>query len=276
MNIKNTFNAVKEFTRINSPTIMLVAGLASIGVAVVSAIIATKKVDEINDMEDIYITDDHKKNTVKKVVAYIPTVVATGVAVACFIGDHKVLSTQRDAAIAAYLALLGEYTALKEKYTAEKGIEAANDIREIEQKTKEDPNVATGKFYFAEGFSTDWRPNCDMNRDFLKIQEGMLNVLLQARGHLFVNDVLTSLGMPNVAYGQLAGWIYDKKHPTGDNIISFGIDWDNPENNDADTEKFVRGESDAVVISLNFDGDIVTGDDNFESRQYFWRKENDE
>lgn len=275
---------VTETARMHAPEIALANGIVSVVAAVVSAIVATRKHAKIEAqhkarVSDIYASAEDAKSLKKELrketakyaaktaLCYTPTTLFTGMAVASFAFDHMTLKTQRNAAMLAYTSVLAEYNALKEKYIQEHD-DGYETIRQIEEEEK--PEIATGKFYFGEGFSSDWRPNADYNVQFLKVKEGEMNVILQARGHLFVNDVLDELGMPKVPYGQLAGWIYDKKNPNGDNIISFGIF---EETDDPDILAFQRHETTDVVITLNYDGDIVTGKRTFEETQIPWRTE---
>ena len=56
-----------------------------------------------------------------------------------------------------------------------------------------------------------WHKNIDLNLMFLKYQENYFNDLLACRGHVFVNEVLDSLGLARTKDGQLCGWTKGEK-----------------------------------------------------------------
>lgn len=56
--------------------------------------------------------------------------------------------------------------------------------------------------------SHTWLKQFDYNRIFLETQFNWANDLLQARGHLFLNEVYDMLGLPRTSEGQLLGWLY--------------------------------------------------------------------
>lgn len=78
----------------------------------------------------------------------------------------------------------------------------------------------------------------EINRLFLKGVQTHMNHLLQVRGYVFVNEVLSQLGLPLTRDGQLLGW---------NNVghVDFGL-FDMP-----------FGADEPVGLSLNIDGVIV-------------------
>ena len=61
------------------------------------------------------------------------------------------------------------------------------------------------------------------------------------------------LGAPRTKAGQIVGWIYDEKHPVGDNFVDFGIfNIHNPSNRD-----FINGYEEAILLDFNVDGNIL-------------------
>ena len=81
---------------------------------------------------------------------------------------------------------------------------------------------------FAQVFdetNVNWHQNATYNRTFLQCQQAYANDKLQARGHVFLNEVYDMLGMKRTTEGQLVGWTKDGAH--GDHYIDFSIDrWD--------------------------------------------------
>jgi len=51
--------------------------------------------------------------------------------------------------------------------------------------------------------------HAEYNWIFLRAQENWANDLLQARGYLFLNEILLLLGLPVSPIGQIVGWTYN-------------------------------------------------------------------
>lgn len=88
---------------------------------------------------------------------------------------------------------------------------------------------------------------------FLKRQQAHATDRLQDKGHLFLNEVYDMLGMQRTKSGQVVGWIYDKKHPIGDNFVDFGIYDLYKEKN----REFVNGYEPSILLDFNVDGNIL-------------------
>ena len=88
---------------------------------------------------------------------------------------------------------------------------------------------------------------------FLKDQQRYANDILKSKGHLFLNEVYDMLSIPRTKAGQVVGWIYDEKHPVGDNFVDFGIyDIYNERARD-----FVNGYERTILLDFNVDGNIL-------------------
>jgi hypothetical protein len=55
-----------------------------------------------------------------------------------------------------------------------------------------------------------WNASKEYNRVFLQCQENYFNHLLEARGHVFLNEIFDALGLKRTSYGQVAGWLSEK------------------------------------------------------------------
>ena len=55
------------------------------------------------------------------------------------------------------------------------------------------------------------------------------------------------LGITRTAAGMVVGWIYDEKHPVGDNFVDFGIYDINNEAN----RRFVNGLERTILLDFN-------------------------
>jgi hypothetical protein len=81
--------------------------------------------------------------------------------------------------------------------------------------------------------SSSWSPGVhheEYNWLFLKAQQNYANDLLNARGYIFLNDVLNILGLPPTPIGQLIGWDRDLADAGAEAIVNFGC-WDSDDEN---------------------------------------------
>lgn len=62
-----------------------------------------------------------------------------------------------------------------------------------------------------------------MNLNFLTMEQNYANDVLQSRGHLLLNDVYDRLNIPRTEAGAHVGWIYNPKHPYGNDYVDFDI-----------------------------------------------------
>ena len=97
-----------------------------------------------------------------------------------------------------------------------------------------------------------WSKDPEKNLYFLRRQQDYANEILKAQGYLFLNEVYDMLGLPRTKAGQCVGWIYDEKHPNGDNCVDFGMYNGNKKSND-----FVNGYEKTILLDFNVDGNIL-------------------
>ena len=102
--------------------------------------------------------------------------------------------------------------------------------------------------------SSEWSNDPEYNKmTLLRIQQ-TCNDMLQAKGHLFLNDVYHELGLPDTRMGCMVGWIYDPNGATsGDNYVSFGIYDIRAVNN---RREFINGYEPSIILDFNVDGVI--------------------
>lgn len=116
-----------------------------------------------------------------------------------------------------------------------------------------DLNESSEYARFFDELCTGWERDSEYNLTFLKQQQNYANDLLKSQGFLFLNDVYNMLGIPKTKAGQIVGWIYDEKHPIGDNYVDFGIyDLYN-----ANKRAFVNGYEKSILLDFNVDGNIL-------------------
>ena len=69
--------------------------------------------------------------------------------------------------------------------------------------------------------SVYWHRDADYNRVFLQAQQNYFNHLLQARGHVFLNEIHDALGLDRTIQGQLVGWLASNGNP-----IDFAVEYE--------------------------------------------------
>lgn len=82
-----------------------------------------------------------------------------------------------------------------------------------------------------------WVPQVEHNLIFLKVQNNWADDLLNARGHIFLNEVYDMLGLARSKQGAIVGWFKTE----GSNPVDFGIS----ENEDG-----------SIFLDFNVDGVI--------------------
>ena len=239
------------------------------------------EVREMPEMVDKYTEEDGKKDLaiayiqtgVKLIKLYGPSVLLGAASLGCIFTSHKILRKRNMALAAAYATVdrgFKEYrNRVVERFGKELDRELKYNIRakEIEEvvvnedgtqtsveNTVEavDPNVYSEYARFYDDGCLGWSKSSEDNLYFLKCQQNHANELLQAKGHLFLNEVYDMLGIPRTKAGQVVGWVYDKDNCTGDNFVDFGIyDLYNER-----ARAFVNGHERTILLDFNVDGNV--------------------
>lgn len=239
------------------------------------------EVREMPEMVDKYTEEDSKKDLaivyiqtgVKLIKLYGPSVLLGAASLGCIFTSHKILRKRNMALAAAYATVdrgFKEYRSrVVERFGKELDRELKYNIRakEIEEvvvnedgtqtsveNTVEavDPNVYSEYARFYDDGCLGWSKSSEDNLYFLKCQQNHANELLQAKGHLFLNEVYDMLGIPRTKAGQVVGWVYDKDNCTGDNFVDFGIyDLYNER-----ARAFVNGHERTILLDFNVDGNV--------------------
>jgi hypothetical protein len=275
----------------HSPTLLFAFGVTGVVTTVVLASRATLKMDEILeevekkraqidetialDIENYQPEDAvHDGNTLRVQTAlkiaklYTPAVAVGMISIACLTGSHYIMS-RRNIALTATLAgvdrMFKEY---RSRVVDELGVEKDQEFRygtvetEITVETDEGPKKKTVKvvdkhkdpytFLFDQVNSKNWDKIPAYNQTFLNAQQDFANQRLQAYGHVFLNEILDSLGFDRTPAGAVTGWIKDA-HQTGDGdgYIDFGIMRDLVR-----AKEFLNGEAPAIWLEFNVDGPI--------------------
>lgn len=194
---------------------------------------------------------------------YAPSVLLGAASIACLTKSHNLLQERSLALTAAYAAVDSAFTAYRERVVERFGEETDRDIRYGGEKV-DVVDEDTGKIlsevracdaagsiyarYYDEESSRNWSPDPDINLLFLRNVQNFLNDRLKSRGHVFLNEVFSDLGMSHTKAGAVVGWRWNKG--SGDDNIDFGI-WDGTQ--DA-VNDFFNGREGAILLDFNVDG----------------------
>lgn len=225
--------------------------------------------DSKNDLRTVNIQTCYKYAKL-----YAPAVFMGTLSLTAILASNGILRKRNVALGAAYAAIDKSFKEYRGRVVDRFGKEMDQELRynikakEIEETvTKEDGTEETVKqtvgvvdpttisdyaIIYDDG-CTGWTKSPEANKMFLKAQERYANERLKMKGHLFLNEVYDMLGAPRTKAGQVVGWIYDEKHPTGDNFVDFGIFNTHREA----TRNFVNGYERTVLLDFNVDGNIL-------------------
>ena len=205
---------------------------------------------------------------------YGPSVIVGTLSVTSIVASNVILKKRNIALAAAYTAVDKGFKEYRGRVVERFGTELDKELRYnikakefeepvVDEKGKEkikketvsvaDPNLYSDYARFFDDGCLGWSKDAEYNLTFLKQQQNYANDLLKKKGHLFLNEVYDMLGIPRTRAGQVVGWIYDEKHPIGDNFVDFGI-------YDMNREKvrdFVNGYERVILLDFNVDGNIL-------------------
>lgn len=264
----------------HSPLILTVGGvLGGITSTVLAAKATLKLTDELDwiqaglevarDNKDSVSEKEHIQNLayvytkggIAIVKLYGPAIAVGAVSIGAIIGGHGIMQRRNTGLMIAYVGVEKAYEQFKkrveEAYGPEKAFELQHGIQTEKFVNEEGQSVeilsvgAEGPSMYARFFdecSTEWKRDQDYNRVFLNAQQQMANNLLQARGHLFLNEVYDALGFERTPAGSIVGWVISMDGP-GDNFVDFGLL--KPGN-----ERFVNNVERSVFLDFNVDGII--------------------
>lgn len=239
-----------------SPQILTVVGVAGVVTAGVLAAKATLKLEDVIDIAkadmdavnekkthltaEEYSSTAHKKDVTK---VYFKTAKNLGkiyglpvslgvVSISMIIGGQGIQYKRTVGAVAAYKTLEETFEKYRSRVVEEFGEDKDKEFRtsyKVSEETDTEGNVTAtvhGDFKDQDWVAIygednpNWKNSPDYNLMFVKAQETFANQLLGTRGHVLLNDIFDSLGMPRTHDGAVVGWVLDKDGP---NFIDFGI-----------------------------------------------------
>lgn len=231
-----------------------------------------------------YTEEDGKKDLaivyiqtgVKFAKLYGPSVLLGLTSIGCILASNNIIHKRNVALSAAYTAIDRSFKGYRSRVIERFGENMDRELR-YNIKTQEvketvvdeetgkkktvkstvsvvDPNTYSDYARFFDEYCAGWTKDAEYNLMFLRQQQNYANELLKSRGHLFLNEVYDMLGIDRTKAGNIVGWVYDEKHPVGDNFVDFGIYvLDNEKARD-----FVNGRERSILLDFNVDGDILS------------------
>ena len=231
-----------------------------------------------------YTEEDGKKDLaivyiqtgVKFAKLYGPSVLLGLTSIGCILASNNIIHKRNVALSAAYTAIDRSFKGYRSRVIERFGESMDRELR-YNIKTQEvketvvdeetgkkktvkstvsvvDPNTYSDYARFFDEYCAGWTKDAEYNLMFLRQQQNYANELLKSRGHLFLNEVYDMLGIDRTKAGNIVGWIYDEKHPFGDNFVDFGIYvLDNEKARD-----FVNGRERSILLDFNVDGDMLS------------------
>jgi hypothetical protein len=271
---------VSAKTQQNSPHLLFGAGIVLMGATVVTACVATLKVEKVLDEHKQHVdwadqnaesqnVDARKEKAVayavtarKLTVLYGPSVVCGIGSVVCLTQSHRILHKRNVALTAAYAGLDKAFKKYRERVADEIGEERERevyaDVETVKSKVdgkKVETKKASGKggspyARFFDEHNRNWDTNGDYRVGFLRLQQNWLNDQLNAKDIVFLNEAYDVLGLPRTEAGQHVGWVSKKHNESVDGYIDFGVFTDR--SSDEYYAFAVNGEG--IWLDFNVDG----------------------
>lgn len=215
--------------------------------------------------KDLAIT--YVQTGIKYAKLYAPAVILGSLSVTSILASNNILRKRNIALGAAYAAIDKSYKEYRGRVIERFGEQVDQELKynikakkfeEIEidpetgkqKKVKKtimvaDPNLQSDYAVYFDNKSRNYETNMDYNRMFLKAQQQYANDKLQARGHVYLNEVLDDLDLPRTPAGQIVGWTKDGP----DGYINFRIIEVERETEDGRHEP-------ALLLDFNVEGNI--------------------
>ena len=272
-----------------APQVLLGAGVVGVIASTVLASKATLSLESVMDKhrEDIdlvnevahikpadeYTSTHHKRDltlihlrTFKELGKLYALPVGLGiVSISMIIGAQGIQYKRTGAAIAAYKTVESQFSRYRARVRDEFGFEkdeefarsytSDDSVDEEGNKTVKitiDGRKLNDTLYFFDPKNVNWKNSPEYNLSYVNAQQTFANQLLNARGHIMLNDVLDGLGIDRTPEGAVLGWVLDREHAEGSKHIDFGIvDCQSPNSRIFGTQ---GEEGPAIMLDIKTDG----------------------
>lgn len=255
--LQTGFHRVMLQIQKHAPEILTTIGVASVLTAGVLAAKNTLKLEqtidegqdrlrwaneqiEAGDVKESARTAAYVRNVLEVGKLYlVPTTMMVG-GLVCILSAQNILNKRNAALVAAYNGLAASYEAYRERVREEYGEEKEREIfygertemvedengKKVKRKVLVDGEHVGHPYRFVyDAHNENWTGFNDTNLFRLQVAQNMYNDMLKAKGHVFLRDILNTLGIQDTPASAITGWIYDPENPDhqGDNFIEFNI-----------------------------------------------------
>jgi hypothetical protein len=234
-------------------------------------------VDKGEVREDVTYTDEEVKRDTAVILVrggfqivklYTPSLILGGVGVLCLTKSHQILRERNAALVAAYVAVEKAFQVYRERVVERYGEDTDRELRygseevkiidedtgKMESAVRVEPGEPSGYARWFDEECRTWSPPPQDNYNWLwlRTQQNWANDMLHSRGHLFLNEVYSQIGLSHTSAGSIVGWVHDRNNERGDNYVDFGC-WDQQHGKPID---FFNGREGAILLDFNVDGPI--------------------
>lgn len=284
--ITRAWGAAKLALDAKAPTLLVVGGIVTMGIAGVVACVQTTKLEEkidpyLDELEGIQSsaergmitaeTASHNRGSVyckvmleASKVYGVPIVLFAGGA-GMAIKGHNILQ-QRNAALAvAFTTLKKSFDAYRARVIHEQGHEADQHYLNGSKPMKHNGMLVSTRDWdesaqdpynriFGQETSTQWENDLGTNKHFVASQQRFAQQLLNRQGYLYLSEVYKSLGLPETDVSRVVGWKITTLPDGTQNIpiVDFGIDKPMPDD-------WKYNQQRAIFLDFNCQGLIVGG-----------------
>lgn len=280
INLNDIFRNGMSLIKAHMPEILVISGVTGCVAGGVMGCIATTKLNGVMEDHKTRIEKIGKKNvrTYGKTIInltklYAPAVIIEGLSVASILTGNKMWKKRNIALAAAYATIDQSFRDYRGRVVEKYGEDVDNELRygikketieEItvdengkKKKVKKTIDVIDGMpsayaRYFTRDEAKAAEDSMVYNLTFLKYEMQLANRILVATGKVYLNDIYDRLGIKRSKAGQVVGWVYDPKNPTGDNKIIFDTHTVYRRNPDSP-----NGFEKVLLIDFNVDGVIT-------------------
>ena len=238
------------------------------------ALVRVEKYTEEDSKKDLAVI--YLQTGIRFAKLYGPAILLGAASITSILASHNIMRKRNVALAAAYTAVDKSFKGYRSRVIERFGEQLDKELRynikakeiettvfdengeekvvkEVVQVSDTNPNFYSDYAKCFDDGCTGWTKDSEMNLFFLKRQQDWANERLKARGYLFLNEVYESLGIPRTKAGQVVGWVYDPKNPSGDKYVDFGI----YNLHDEKARDFVNGYERSIWLDFNVDGNIL-------------------
>lgn len=217
------------------------------------------------------------QTAVKLIKLYGPAISLGALSIAAILGGQHILRKRNVAVMAAYKLCeesfnnyrsrvkeeLGEekdrqfYYGITEETVKEKVKSKDGKIKTVTKKVEKTPDHLCSQYArFFDEANPNWDKSPEQNMYFLKMVQNQMNDKLQARGHVFLNEVYDALGFERSEAGQFVGWIRNRDNTAmeaSDGYIDFNIF----DGKNYAKRAFVNGDERSILLDFNVDDGMI-------------------